>query len=70
MAMVQPQIPPQPPMVSGTKTQADIERNEETAAHRREDELAARSRTADGPARTSLASRLASAVNRLLGSPR
>jgi hypothetical protein len=69
--MVQPQIPPQPPLVSGTKTQADIERNQETAAHRREDELAARSRSQDRPAPASLGSRIASAVQRLLGrSPR
>jgi hypothetical protein len=65
--MVQPQIPPQPPIVSGTKTQADIEQNAETWAHRREDELAARSRIQDGAAPESLASRLASAANRLLG---
>jgi len=69
--MVQPQIPPQPPIVSGTKTQADIEANQETAAHQREDELAARSRSHSGPATASLGSRLASAVERLLGrSPR
>jgi hypothetical protein len=65
--MVQPQIPPQPPIVSGTKTQADIDANKQTAAHQREDEFAARSRSQDRPASASLASRLASAVNRLLG---
>jgi hypothetical protein len=63
--MVQPQIPPQPPIVSGTRTQADIERNEETAAHRREDELAAKARSQNRSA--SLGSRLVSAVQRLLG---
>ncbi|MDQ6794399.1 MAG: hypothetical protein M3067_06215 [Chloroflexota bacterium] len=69
--MIGPQIPPQPPIVSGTKTQADLERNAETSAHRREDELAARSRIQDGPVPESLGSRLASALNRLLGrSPR
>jgi len=69
--MVQPQIPPQPPIVSGTRTQADIDANKETAAHRREDELAARSRGQNRPATASWSSRLASAVDRLLGrSPR
>ncbi|TMC59495.1 MAG: hypothetical protein E6J17_11125 [Chloroflexi bacterium] len=70
--MVQPQIPPQPPIVSGTKTQADIDRNKETAAHDHEDEVAARARSEDGgPASPSLAGRVASAVQRLLGrSPR
>jgi hypothetical protein len=65
--MVQPQVPPQPPIVSATKTMDDIERNEETAAHSRQDELAARARIGDRPATVSLASRLATAVQRLLG---
>jgi hypothetical protein len=61
--MVQPQVSPQPPIVSGTKTMADIQRNERTAAHAREDERAARSRTTGRSAGGGILARL----RRLLG---
>jgi hypothetical protein len=55
-------------MISGTKTQADIDANKATAAHDHQDQLAARARARTGPV-ASLGSRLASAVQRLLGRP-
>jgi hypothetical protein len=56
--MVQPQIPPQPPMISGTRTMADIQENERVAAHERQDELAARGRTLSGPSRDGIVARV------------
>jgi hypothetical protein len=56
--MVEPRIPPQPPIISGTRTMADIQQNERVAAHERQDELAARGRTSSGRSRDGVVARV------------